>query len=78
MRPSSELSRPARLGLLLFLWSVLAAITLLMGGKVLPHVVELPLVGWPLVAFLGTGILAMWLGALRLSASVIRGDYPAA
>jgi hypothetical protein len=75
---TAALSRRARLGLLVFLWSVLAASTLLIGGKVLPHVVELPLVGWPLVGFLATGLLAMWLGALRLSARVVRGDYPAA
>ena len=78
MAPDTHLSAASRLGLLVFLWAVLAALSWLLVGKVLPHLLELPaIIGWPLVVFVATALLSLCLGALKMSARLLSGSYPA-
>ncbi len=77
MSPDTELSMPARLGLLVFLWAVLAAITWLTVGRVLPHFLGWPCIGWVLIVFIVLGFISLYVGAIKMSTRVLSGSYPA-
>jgi hypothetical protein len=73
----SALGWPARLGLLLFLWAVQAAIVWFAVRNVLPHVVGGPGPGWVLGFFVGTVLVSLLLAAVRMTGRVLGGHYPA-
>jgi hypothetical protein len=77
MSPDTYLSGAQRFGLLVFLWCVLGILTWLVIGKVLPHFLEWPaFIGWPLIAFMATAFVSLYLGAFKMSARVLSGSYP--
>jgi hypothetical protein len=69
-------SWPARASLLIFLWVVLLAITLLAARTVVPHVLTLPVLGWILAVFFATVLVSLYLGAVRMSVRLLTGRYP--
>jgi len=76
MASATAYSWPARAGLLIFLWAVLAAITLLAARTVVPHVLTIPLLGWMFAIFFATVFISLYLGAVRMSARLLTGRCP--
>jgi hypothetical protein len=76
MASATAYSWPARAGLLLFLWVVLLAITLLAARTVVPHVLTIPVLGWILAVFFATVFVSLYLGAVRMSVRLLTGRYP--
>ena len=75
MQPTKALTWPARIGYLIFLWAVLALLTAVTVGKVLPHLVEIPVVGWPIGLFMATVFLSLYLGAIQMTGRILTGGY---
>ena len=75
---TQPLAWPARLGLLSFLWGVVALLTWLIVGRVLPHLLPIPVAGGVLGVFMATVLVSLYLGAVQITARVLRGAYPAA
>lgn len=76
MSPDTELALPTRLGLLVFLWAVLAILTWLAVGKMLPHMLGWPPLGWVVLVFAVPAFVSLYLGAFSMSARVLSGRYP--
>jgi hypothetical protein len=75
---TNRLSWPARLGYLVFLWTVLALLTWLVAGKMLPHVLGIPVLGWCLGPFMLTVFVSMYLAAVQMTRRLLTGRYPEA
>jgi hypothetical protein len=71
----AALSGGARLGLLAFLWGVLAALTWLALTGAVPHLSGWGLPGWLLLAFMATVFVSLYLGAATMSRRLVRGEY---
>lgn len=76
MASATAYSWPARAGLLIFLWVVLVAITLLAARTVVPHALTIPVLGWVLAVFFATVFVSLYLGAVRMSVRLLTGRYP--
>ena len=72
---STTLSWPARFGLLTLLWSIVAALALLIVGIGLPRLLALPVLGWCLVAFVVTVLVSLILGAVNMTRQLLTGRY---
>ena len=75
---TQHLPWPVRLSLLGFLWGVLALLTWLIVGRVLPHLLPIPVAGGVLGVFMATVLVSLYLGAVQMTARVLRGEYPEA
>jgi hypothetical protein len=69
-------SWPTRLGYLAFLWIVLALLTWLVVGRVLPHFLDIPFVGGLVALFMTTVFVSMYLAAIQMTRAVVSGQYP--
>ncbi len=66
---------PTRLGLLVLLWAVVAALALLIVGIGLPHLLARPALGWCLAALAVTVLVSLLLGAASLTVQLVTGRY---